>query len=82
MKNRHGDTPEINNLTYYIFEEIEKRGLQFCIPEQWRPLYRTFLRERNRRFKVAKASGSESTRYSEDFGDKGTASSKENPKTD
>lgn len=49
MENRHDDTPVINDYTYYVFEEIDKRGLQFAIPEQWRPLYRAFLKERKRK---------------------------------
>ena len=89
MVNRHDDTPEINDYTYYIFEEIEKRGLQFAIPPQWRPVYRAFLQERKRKREVARAFQNiadafraESTRYSADFGNKGTTSSEEGPKTD
>lgn len=90
MKNRHDDTPEINDYTYYIFEEIEKRGLQFAIPDQWRPLYRAFLRERQRKRKVAaailgianNAGWSKSARYSDDFGNNDSAFTEEDPKTD
>jgi hypothetical protein len=31
---------------YAIFEGIEERGLQFLIPDEYKPLYRIFLRER------------------------------------
>ncbi len=89
MVNRHDDTPEINDYTYYIFEEIEKRGLQFAIPDRWRPLYRAFLKERKRKREVARAFQgiadafrSESTRYSADFGNRGTTSSEEDSKAD
>jgi hypothetical protein len=90
MKNRHDDTPEITDYTYYVFEEIEKRGLQFAIPEQWRPLYRSFLRERVRRkavidafagisdaFRTSKGTGS--TRYSESFGNRGETTPEKDP---
>jgi len=50
----------INNLTYKIFEEIEKRGLQFAIPEKWKTLYREFRRERIRRCREGS--------YKDDFG--------------
>lgn len=98
MKNRHDDTPEINDYTYHVFEEIEKRALQFAIPEQWRPLYRAYLRERRRRREeaasaiagallgIAKAfelsCGSKPTRYSTDFGSKRTETPEEDPKAD
>lgn len=89
MVNRHDDTPEINDYTYYVFEEIEKRGLQFAIPAQWRPVYRAFLQERKRKREVAAAFQNiatafrtESTRYSADFGNKGTTSSQEDSETD
>lgn len=92
MENRHDDnTPVINDYTYYIFEEIEKRGLQFCIPERWKPVYRAFLKERKRKREITTALqgivrafelsyGSESTRYSDDFGSKGAAATEENSK--
>jgi hypothetical protein len=96
MGNRHDDTPEINDYTYHVFEEIEKRGLQFAIPEQWRPVYRAFLRKRKRRREEAasaiagallgiakafeSACGSNPSRYSQDFGDKGAATREESPK--
>lgn len=92
MKNRRDDTPEINDYTYHVFEEIEKRALQFYIPEQWRPLYRAFLKERRRRreiaaafqglakaFELFKVDRTDTTRYSDDFGDKNTTSRKEDP---
>lgn len=98
MENRHDDTPVINDYTYHVFEEIEKRGLQFAIPQNWRPLYRAFLKERKRRreeaahaiagafLRIARAfelsCGSNTARYSDDFGNKGTKTTEENPKTD
>ena len=92
MENRRDDTPVINDYTYYVFSEIEKRGLQFAIPPVWRPAYRAFLAERKRRrtnpfwgivgaFREYK-DGSDSARYSDDFGDNGATSSEEDPKTD
>lgn len=60
MVNRHDDTPEINDYTYYVFSEIEKRGLQFAIPPNWRPVYREYLKVKTRK----KAEGS----YKDDFG--------------
>ena len=36
----------MNDLTYKIFEQVEERGLQFCIPEKWKPLYREYLKEK------------------------------------
>lgn len=36
----------MNDLTYKIFEQIEERGLQFCLPDSWRPLYREYLKEK------------------------------------
>jgi hypothetical protein len=88
MENRHGDTPVINDYTYYVFEQIEARGLQFALPEAWRPLYVAFLRDRKRRREeaasaiasallgIAKAfettCGTKPTRYSESFGYRGT----------
>lgn len=87
MGNRHDDTPVINDYTYYVFEEIEKRGLQFAIPDQWRPVYRAFLKERKRRLTnpfwgivgAFREYGSESPRYSQDFGSHGTTPAEENP---
>jgi hypothetical protein len=89
MKNRHDDTPEINEYTYHVFERIEERGLQFAIPEQWRPLYRSFLRERKRKREIAAAfqgiarafelsNRTECGSYQDDFGDKGAAAREEN----
>lgn len=80
MKNRHDDTLVINDYTYHVFEEIEKRGLQFCIPDQWRPLYRAYLRERKRKLKVVAAFRSLAASYSQDFGNHGTTPTEENPK--
>ena len=87
MVNRHDDTPEINDYTYYVFEEIEKRGLQFALPPQWRPIYNLFLKERKRKREVAAAFQNiaaafrtDSARYSDDFGNKDSASREENPK--
>lgn len=80
MKNRHDDTPVINDYTYHVFTEIEKRGLQFAIPDQWRPLYRAFLRERKRKLKVVAAFRSLAASYSQDFGDKGTTTTEANSK--
>ena len=36
----------MNDLTYRIFEQIEERGLQFALPEKWKPLYRDYLKEK------------------------------------
>lgn len=36
----------MNDLTYKIFEQIEERGLQFCLPDSWRPLYREYLKQK------------------------------------
>jgi hypothetical protein len=87
MENRRDDTPVINDYTYYVFEEIEKRGLQFAIPPQWRPVYRAFLKERKRRLTnpfwgIVGAfrefqDRSESGSYKDDFGDKGTTATQE-----
>jgi hypothetical protein len=92
MENRHDDTPVINDYTYYVFTEIEKRGLQFAIPALWRPAYRAFLKERKRRLTnpfwgIVGAfrefqDGSDSTRYQDDFGDKDPTLREEDPKTD
>lgn len=93
MINRHDDTPEINDYTYYVFEEIEKRGLQFAIPPKWRPVYRAFLKERKRKREVATAlqgiarafelsNRSGASSYSQDFGDKNSTPTEEDPKTD
>ncbi len=62
MKNRHDGIPEINDYTYYVFSEIEKRGLQFAIPKLWRPVYREYLKIKKRK----KKEGS----YRDDFGKK------------
>jgi hypothetical protein len=93
MENRHDDTPVINDYTYYVFEQIEARGLQFAIPDQWRPLYRAYLKERKRKREVARAfqriavafelslsKRTESTRYSESFGYRRTETSEEDSK--
>ena len=91
MKNRHDDTPEINDYTYYVFERIEERGLQFAIPDQWRPLYRAYLKERKRKREITRAfqgiakafelsNGSDRGSYKDDFGDKGAAAREENSK--
>lgn len=95
MDNRHDDTPVINEYTYYVFEQIEQRGLQFALPAAWRPVYVAFLRDRKRRREeaasaiagallgIAKAfettCGTKSTRYSDSFGIKGTETPQENP---
>ncbi len=90
MKNRHDDTPEINDYTYHVFEEIEKRGLQFAIPDAWRPVYRAFLRERKSRREVVRAfqgiarafelsKGSNPGSYQDDFGDKNSTTREESP---
>jgi hypothetical protein len=94
MENRHDDTPVINDYTYYVFEEIETRGLQFAIPESWRPIYRAFLAERKQRRKIAAAAsngiaasfkkskdGSDSTRYQDDFGTPNSTPREENSQT-
>ena len=90
MENRHDDTPVINDYTYYVFTEIEKRGLQFAIPPLWRPVYRAFLKERKRRLTnpfwgIVGAfrefqDGSESGSYQDDFGDKDPTLREESPK--
>jgi hypothetical protein len=80
MENRHDDTPVINDYTYYVFEEIEKRGLQFAIPDAWRPLYRSFLRKRKLLRAEIAAYWSQSGSYSDDFGDKGAAAREESSK--
>jgi hypothetical protein len=91
MKNRHDDIPVINDYTYNIFEQIEERGLQFSIPEAWRPLYRAYLKERKRKREITRAfqgiarafelsKGTESGSYQDDFGDKGAAAREENSK--
>jgi hypothetical protein len=60
MKNRHDDTPVISDYTYYVFEGIEQCGLQFAIPNTWRPLYREYLKVKKRKTKEVS--------YSQDFG--------------
>jgi hypothetical protein len=91
MENRHDDTPVINDYTYYVFEQIEARGLQFAIPEAWRPIYRAYLKERKRKREVVRAfqgiavafelsKRTESTRYSESFGYRRTETSEEDSK--
>ena len=92
MVNRHDGTPEINDYTYYVFSEIENRGLQFAIPDKWRPLYRAFLRERKRREKVTGAlrgiaqafatERSNTASYSQDFGNNESETPEENPQAD
>lgn len=74
MKNRHDDTLVISDYTYYVFEEVDKRGLQFAIPKHWRPLYRAFLKERKRR--------TQSNNNKKHIGDKNPTSSEEDPKAD
>lgn len=73
MKNRHDDIPVIDDYTYYVFEQIEVRGLQFSIPDRWRPLYRAFLQRRKQLRKEVAAYWTESGSYQDDFGDKGAA---------
>ena len=95
MENRHDDTPVINDYTYYVFTEIEKRGLQFAIPALWRPAYRAFLKERKRRLtnpfwgivgafrefgEKTHSEWSDSARYQDDFGDKDPTLREESPK--
>ena len=88
MENRHDDTPVINDYTYYVFTEIEKRGLQFAIPPLWRPVYRAFLSERKRRREIERAfqgianafARTYTGSYQDDFGDKGTKAREENSK--
>lgn len=80
MKNRHDDTPVINDYTYHVFEQIEARGLQFCIPDKWRPLYRAYLRERKRKREVLSAFRSLASSYSRDFGHKDPTLREEDPK--
>jgi hypothetical protein len=63
LKTGNDDTPVINDYTYYVFEQIEERGLQFAIPEQWRPVYREYLKVKKRKAKEGS--------YKDDFG-KGT----------
>jgi len=60
MENRHDDTPVINDYTYYVFEQIEARGLMFAIPPAWRPLYREYLKIKKRKAKEGS--------YRDDFG--------------
>jgi len=36
----------MNDLTYRIFEQIEERGLQFALPEKWKPVYLDYLKEK------------------------------------
>jgi hypothetical protein len=36
----------MNDLTYRIFEQIEERGLQFVLPEKWKPVYMEYLKEK------------------------------------
>ena len=60
MKNRHDGTPVVNDYTYYVFSQIEERGLQFAIPKPWRPLYREYLKIKKRK----EQEGS----YKDDFG--------------
>lgn len=38
----------ISEYTYYLFSEIEKRGLQFALPPAWKPLYIAYLKEKKR----------------------------------
>ena len=89
MENRHDDTPVINDYTYYVFTEIEKRGLQFAIPPLWRPVYRAFLKERKRRLTnpfwgivgaFREYHRSDASHYSQDFGNRGATPTEENPK--
>lgn len=80
MENRHDGTPVISDYTYYVFEEIEKRGLQFAIPKEWRPLYRAFLRMRKQLREEAAAYWSRSGSYTVDFGSAGATSTEEDPK--
>lgn len=78
MKNRHDDTPVINDYTYYVFEQIEERELQFAIPDQWRPLYRAFLQRRKQLRKEVAAYWSKSGNYQDDFGNRGAAAKEAN----
>lgn len=78
MKTGNDDTPVISDYTYYVFEEIEKRGLQFAIPDAWRPLYRSFLRKRKFLRAEISAYWSRSGSYQDDFGNKGAAAREEN----
>jgi hypothetical protein len=83
MKTGMDDTPviEINDYTYYVFEEIEKRGLQFALPNAWKPIYREFLRMRKQYRREIREYWSQSGSYQDDFGDKGAAVREEDSKT-
>jgi hypothetical protein len=65
MKNRVDDTPVISDYAYFIFEEIEKRGLQFYLSPEWRLVYHEFLKERKRRRQLELILGTD--RLSNDF---------------
>jgi len=43
---RNESLPVISEYHYYVFEQIESRGLQFLIPKEWRPMYRDYLQEK------------------------------------
>ena len=44
----------MNDLTYRIFEQIEERGLQFALPEKWKPVYLDYLKEKKINKLIAK----------------------------
>lgn len=36
----------MDDYTYKIFEMIEEKGLQFVLPEHWKPLYMEYLKQK------------------------------------
>lgn len=36
----------LNDRTFRIFEMIEERGLQFVLPERWKPIYKEYLKQK------------------------------------
>lgn len=44
----------MDDYTYRIFEMIEERGLQFALPEKWKPLYKEYLHQKKINKLIAK----------------------------
>jgi len=43
----------LNDYLYEILEGIEERGMQFCIPDEFRYLYKEYLKEKKIRKLIA-----------------------------
>jgi len=56
----------LSDYTYRVFEMIEERGLQFCLPPEWKPVYMDYLKQKKMNKLIEQVERLAMERYNDD----------------